>query len=104
MRFRLWQWFQTKGDPPRRAINVLLYKRAGCHLCDAANHLLRKFQADFRLTILECDIDSDPELAARYSDKVPVVSIQGKERFFGEVNEVLLQRTLRAEQRKSDPT
>jgi glutaredoxin len=100
MRFRLMRWFRPKGDSPGRAVSVVLYKRTGCHLCDVARELLGKFQAEFRLTIVERDIDSDPELLARYKEKVPVVEVQGKERFFGHVHETLLRRLLHAEQRK----
>jgi hypothetical protein len=40
------------------------------------------------------DIDADPALHERYTDCVPVVEIDGKERFRGRVNEVLLKRLL----------
>ena len=40
------------------------------------------------------DIDSDPQLRERYTTCVPVVIIDGKERFRGRVNEVLLRRLL----------
>jgi len=109
MRFRLWRWFRRKchgihppSDPARRAISVLLYKRNGCHLCDDAIQLLRKFEAEFRLHIETFDIDHDAEMIARYGEKVPVIQVQGRERFFGPINEPLLLRLLRAERDKLD--
>jgi hypothetical protein len=42
------------------------------------------------------DVDSDAELAARYGDQVPVVVVNGKVRFRGAVNPVLLARLFRA--------
>jgi hypothetical protein len=42
----------------------------------------------------EVDIDLDPELKARFTDCVPVVEIEGKIRFRGRVNEVLLRRLI----------
>jgi len=42
------------------------------------------------------DIDADPELRQRYNECVPVIAIDGKERFRGRVNEVLLARLLAA--------
>jgi hypothetical protein len=40
------------------------------------------------------DVEGDPELAARYGDSVPVVTVNGKVRFRGRVNDVLLRRLL----------
>jgi glutaredoxin len=72
---------------PRHA---LLYTRQGCHLCDEAAELLGRY--GFSLT--KVDIDADPQLQARYTTCVPVVEIDGKVRFRGRINEVLLQRLL----------
>ncbi len=70
--------------------SVTLFTRRGCHLCDDAAALLVKHG----LTPLEVDIDTDPELRKRYNECVPVVVIDGRERFRGRVNEVLLRRLL----------
>lgn len=90
-----------RGDPaadrnggPRQAI---LYTRRGCHLCDEARGLLEKHG----LEVTEVDIDADATLRARYTDCVPVVLFDGKERFRGRVNEVLLRRLL-ARHRKGE--
>jgi glutaredoxin len=69
---------------------VLLYTRPGCHLCEEAEALLRKHGLEPQLV----DIDADPQLRERYTTCVPVVVIDGKERFRGRVNEVLLRRLL----------
>jgi glutaredoxin len=70
---------------------VLLFTRSGCHLCEEAEARLLKHG----LLPTLIDIDSDPELRARYDTCVPVVVIDGKERFRGQVNEVLLARLLK---------
>jgi glutaredoxin len=70
--------------------HVVLYTRQGCHLCDQAGQVLRRYG----LAPLEVDIDADPDLLARYDTCVPVVEIDGKERFRGRVDEVLLRRLL----------
>ena len=51
------------------------------------------------------DIDADLELVAKYTDCVPVVVIDGHERFRGQVNEVLLRRLLsgRSRPRETGP-
>jgi glutaredoxin len=69
---------------------VKLYTRQGCHLCDDARALLMKYGLHPELI----DIDADPELRQRYTACVPVVEINGRERFRGRVNEVLLARLL----------
>jgi hypothetical protein len=47
------------------------------------------------------DVDTDPELAAQYGTEVPVIAVNGKVRFRGAVNPVLLKRLLDAEKRNS---
>ena len=74
--------------PTPRPLNVTVYSRDGCHLCDEAVDLL----AEFGLRANVVDIDQDPDLVARYDCCVPVVEIDGKIRFRGHVNRVLLQR------------
>ncbi|MBI3462958.1 MAG: glutaredoxin family protein [Planctomycetes bacterium] len=75
----------------KAAPEVRLYTRQGCHLCDEAEALLVRHG----LLPQEIDIDADPQLLERYNTCVPVVEIDGKERFRGRVDEVLLRRLLR---------
>ena len=70
--------------------SIILYTREGCHLCDDAAVLL----ARYGLAPQRVDIDADPTLREQYNYCVPVVVIDGKERFRGRVNEVLLKRIL----------
>ena len=60
---------------------VLLYTRAGCHLCDEAKQLLRELQKKAPFRFQEVDIDQDPELRQRYNEQVPVVFIHGRKAF-----------------------
>jgi glutaredoxin len=76
-------------------IAVVLYTRAGCHLCDDSKALLAKYQGRLSLDITEVDIDEDVDLQARYGSRVPVITIDGTERFWGVVNEPLLVRALK---------
>lgn len=69
---------------------VVLYTRAGCHLCEDVEKLLIRHG----LTPVPVDIDADPHLRQRYDQCVPVVVIDGRERFRGRVEEVLLRRLL----------
>lgn len=60
---------------------VIVYSRKNCHLCDIVREMLSEVQreADFRWR--EVDIDSDPELRAKFDIEVPVVFIDGKKAF-----------------------
>jgi glutaredoxin len=73
---------------------VIVYSRTGCHLCDDALALLRRHG----LKPSVVDIDADPQLRERYNVCVPVVVIDGRERFRGRVDERLLRRLLDARQ------
>lgn len=71
---------------------VTLYTRHGCHLCEDARAMLE--QQGLRPRLI--DIDADPALREQYNECVPVVVIDGRERFRGSVNEVLLKRLIRS--------
>jgi glutaredoxin len=75
------------NSPP----NIVVYTRRGCHLCDDATSLLARHGLSYSCV----DIDQDPDLQSRYNECVPVVVIDGKERFRGRVDERLLRRVLR---------
>jgi glutaredoxin len=79
---------------------IVLYTRPGCHLCVLARETLQK-HGDSLPPPIEVDIDTDPSLRARFSTCVPVVEIDGKIRFRGRINEVLLRRLIEATPPKS---
>jgi glutaredoxin len=81
-------------------IEILLYTRPGCHLCEEAESLLAQCGKGLALNIIKIDIDIQPSLVERYGEKIPVLLINGKERFFGKVQPPLLQRALTTEARK----
>ena len=71
-----------------RQCAVVLYTRHKCGLCDEAYDALVSY--GFRPDVV--DIDRQPELIEKYGNCVPVVMIDGKLRFRGRVNPVLLRR------------
>lgn len=75
-------------------MDVTLYTRPGCHLCETARDLL----AEHGISPREVDIDQQEELRARFGECVPVVAIDGKVRFRGHVSPVLLRRLLAREE------
>jgi glutaredoxin len=89
----LWlRWFPAA----RPAVQVVLYTRTGCHLCDDAHAVLEQARRRHGFALAAIDVDSDPELVALHGEWIPVVTVNGKVRFRGGVNRVLLERLLNA--------
>jgi len=80
-------------QPGRRFQSLVLLTRPGCHLCEDAQELLAEY-ADFLPELEELDIDQHPDLKAVYWDQIPVVQIDGVDRFRGRVDEHLLRRLI----------
>ncbi len=78
----------------REDLHLVMYTRAGCHLCETAWQELTKAQERYRFVLEQKDVDADPALTALYGDCVPVVTVNDKVRFRGAVNAVLLRRLL----------
>ncbi len=58
---------------------VVLYTRAGCHLCDEARELIDEIlaRAEVTIEVLEVDIESDERLHLRYLERIPVIEVDG---------------------------
>lgn len=65
--------------------HVVLYARAGCHLCDVARATVTEVRARFPFSFEEIDIDRDDALVRAYAIRVPVVTVDGEEAFEVEV-------------------
>ena len=61
--------------------DLVLYSRAGCHLCDEARELLhalldeRARQGLTSPAMKDIDIESDPDLERRFFTRIPVVEL-----------------------------
>jgi len=78
-------------------LRLVVYTRRGCHLCDVVLEQLQKLRQEFDFKVDEIDVDTDAALKESYGEQVPVVMINGKIRFRGRMNEILLKRVLRTE-------
>ncbi|MCC2335555.1 glutaredoxin family protein [Cellulomonas wangsupingiae] len=82
------------------APRVVLYGRAGCHLCDEARSLVERVCADVGATWAEVDVDvpaPDGRLPAdELGDLVPVVDVDGVRRGYWRIDETRLRRALAA--------
>jgi glutaredoxin len=93
------RWVRPKPAADLSHLTVTVYSRKACCCCHKAIDLLRDYQSRYGFAIEEVDVDSDPELVARFDTEVPVVAVGGKVRFRGLVNPALLDRLLLAEGR-----
>jgi glutaredoxin len=91
----LLQWL-GRLPAQRPDMRVLMYTRAGCCLCDEAWEVLKRLQARHGFALETMNVDESAKLIEAYGACVPVVTINGKVRFRGGVNEVLLRRMLEA--------
>lgn len=82
--------------PKHAPVTVTVYTRQECCCCHTAIDLLETFRRKHNLVIEQVDVDGDPALAEAHGLSVPVVAIDGKIRFKGVVNPVLLKRLLEA--------
>ncbi len=72
------------------AATVVVYSRAGCHLCEAAERTIEQVCADEGVTWTRVDIDTDPELQRRFTDQVPVTFVWGAQHDFWQVDPIRL--------------
>lgn len=72
---------------PPRDHQVTLITRAGCHLCEDAEQLLRRLSGELGFAYREVDVDASAVLRDEFSDRVPVILIDGKEHGYWRVEE-----------------
>jgi hypothetical protein len=59
-------------------IDVVVYSRPGCHLCEeAVAALVALHEEGYRFALHEVDIDSDELLLRRHLERIPVVEVDG---------------------------
>ena len=61
------------GATASRAHLLTVYERAGCHLCEDMLITLSEWRAELDFDVERVDVDTSPDLAARYGPKVPVL-------------------------------
>jgi glutaredoxin len=60
---------------------VTLFRAEGCHLCERALEVVEATRADLDFELEVVDIGGDPELEARYRERLPVIEIDGESVF-----------------------
>lgn len=69
-------------------IELTLYGRSYCHLCDDMKVALEPLRRGFSFVLHEVDVDSDPALEARFGELVPVLMTGAPHASPGEAQEL----------------
>ena len=56
-------------------LEVTLYTKPGCHLCEDAKELILPLLREFHAVLREVNIDEDSDLTTRYGLDIPVIFI-----------------------------
>ena len=76
---------------------VVLYVRAGCHLCDTAREVVTAAATETGAGVREVDIETDAdsvELVDRYGELVPVVTVDGVQQGYWRIDGDRIRRAL----------
>ena len=74
---------------------VTIYTRPGCHLCDEAKAAIEASGCAGEYSLVEVNIDQDPELRDRYGYDIPVIFINGVKVFKHRVDPAEFKRKLK---------
>ena len=67
-------------------MRVVIYTRPGCHLCDVAREVIAAERSRRTFEFDEIDISLDDSLEKEFGIRIPVVAVDGEERFEVEVD------------------
>lgn len=67
-------------------IEVSIYSRSNCHLCEVALGVLEELRNEFDFQITKILIDKNPELEEKYGEQVPVILINNQPHDFFRVD------------------
>jgi thiol-disulfide isomerase/thioredoxin len=70
------------------------HTRAGCTLCEKAWPVARELATRYGLELVAVDVGADPELEARYGERIPVLVLDGRELGWGRLSARALEREL----------
>ena len=60
---------------------VVVYTRKGCHLCERAEAIVAEARKKISFELQIVDIDLSPALKEKYNEDVPVIAVDGRDRF-----------------------
>jgi glutaredoxin len=68
-------------------IQIEIYSRPDCHLCDEAKVIIDRVRKRYPFTVRVINIEEDPALESAYGTEIPVVCINGSKAFKYHVDE-----------------
>jgi hypothetical protein len=77
-------------------LQVVLFSRPGCHLCEEAAALLRSLAGEYGFGVTEQDIESSIDLVRRYAWTIPVVRFDDDLELHAPIDERQLRTAIRA--------
>lgn len=81
---------QTASDEHEKTPEFVLYSAIGCQCSQTAASVLKQHG----IVPVEMDISSNPTLSEKHQGATPLVLVEGRVRFVGQVDPVLLKRLL----------
>ena len=79
------------------ALQLTLYGRPDCHLCDDMKQVVEPLARELGCTVEAIDISGDAALEARFGHEVPVLMINGRKAFKYRLTAGALRKRLRRE-------
>jgi glutaredoxin len=76
-------------------IQIEIYSRPGCHLCDEAKEVIDRVRKRYGFELRVINIEEDPALESAYGTEIPVVFINGTKAFKYHVDERELDRKVK---------
>ena len=67
-------------------IEVSVYSRSNCHLCEVALEVISEIRKEVEFTITKIMIDGNAELEEKYGEQVPVILINNQPHDFFRVD------------------
>jgi glutaredoxin len=78
-------------------IDILIYSRQGCCLCEEMKAVINQIGRRHPLTIREIDVDTSVDLQDQFGNEIPVLFINGRKAFKYQVTPSELEKKLRRE-------
>lgn len=73
------KYFRLRAKRPQ--IQIEIYSRPGCHLCDDAKTIVERVRRHYPFRFRVINIETDPALEKAYGEQIPVVFINGNKAF-----------------------
>lgn len=76
------------------SLDVVLYGRPKCCLCDEAEKMLGDLRSEFGFVLTKINIDDDPALSQKYGLQIPVITFNNAHRLSLRITPERLRRSL----------